>query len=98
MPRKRPIINRETMIARIKLAKLIDKVQAHAMGEVSMTATELRAAEMLINKHLPNVQSVESVVDQKQTFVVETPPERATTDEWEKAAEVAMRELEKAKK
>lgn len=43
----------------IQTAQLINRVYAHATGQVEMTPTQLRAAEILLKKTLPDLQSIE---------------------------------------
>lgn len=38
---------------------LINRLQDHALGKVEMSATQVRAAEALIRKSLPDLKSVE---------------------------------------
>lgn len=47
---------------REKIAKsgILKRVMDHAMGLVKMTSTELKAAEICLNKVLPNVTAIES--------------------------------------
>jgi hypothetical protein len=42
---------------------LIKRVYGHAIGEVEMTQTQLRAAEILLKKTLPDLQSIEHTGD-----------------------------------
>jgi len=41
----------------IKTSMLINRLTDHALGEVEMTATQVRSAEILLNKTLPNLKS-----------------------------------------
>ena len=41
----------------IKSSLLIKKVQDHVLGDEEMTQTQLRAAEILLNKTLPNLKA-----------------------------------------
>jgi hypothetical protein len=55
----------------IKTTQLLKRVQMYALNEpdpqsgrpVEMTATQVRAAELLLNKVLPNLQAVEGSMD-----------------------------------
>jgi hypothetical protein len=46
------------MRERIDCNSLIKRLQKHASGEIEMSATQLRAAEILIKKVLPDLSSV----------------------------------------
>ena len=42
----------------IKVDKLLERLERHALGEDDMSATELRAAEILLKKSLPDLQTL----------------------------------------
>jgi len=44
---------------RIKAGEIIERMQRCALGEIEMTATQIRAAETLLRKALPDLSSVE---------------------------------------
>lgn len=43
---------------RIKLTMIINKLHDHIEGKIDMSATQMRAAEILLRKTLPDLQSV----------------------------------------
>ena len=43
---------------RIQTGVLIDRLENHAVGNIEMTQTQLKAAEILLKKALPDLQSV----------------------------------------
>jgi hypothetical protein len=45
--------------AKIQTSQLINRLFSHANGEVEMSSTQVRAAEVLLKKTLPDLQSVE---------------------------------------
>jgi len=45
--------------AKIQTSQLINRLLSHANGEVEMTSTQVRAAEILLKKTLPDLSSVE---------------------------------------
>lgn len=47
----------------IKTSMLIKRVYGHAIGEVEMSPTQLRAAEILLKKTLPDLQSIDHTGD-----------------------------------
>ena len=57
----RPIGSRaaELTRARIQATKLVDRLQKCAMGEVEMSPAQLKSAEILLKKSLPDLSSVE---------------------------------------
>lgn len=55
MARRLNARNDEETRARIQASQLINRLQRHVDGEVEMTQTQIRAAEILLNKSLPNL-------------------------------------------
>ena len=51
----RPAAFHERVRERIKVAKILTRVQACALGQVEMTSTEFQAAKLLINKTIPDL-------------------------------------------
>lgn len=45
---------------RIRASKILTRLQKHALGEAEMKGTEIRAAEILLKKVLPDMSFVES--------------------------------------
>jgi len=48
---------------KIQAAQLINRLTSHANGEVEMTATQVRAIEILLRKILPDLSDVKMEVD-----------------------------------
>jgi len=44
---------------RIKASKIIERLQDHVQGEAEMSATQIRAAEILLRKVVPDLSSTE---------------------------------------
>ena len=59
MPRAAGYRHTEATRKRIQASQLINRLHEHALGNVEMTATQVNAAKALINKVLPDLQSVE---------------------------------------
>ena len=47
---------------RIRTGVIIDRLQKHALGEVEMTASQVRAAELLLKRTWPERQAVAMTV------------------------------------
>ena len=58
---------------RIKAGELLERMQRHALGEVEMKASEIRAAEVLLKKALPDLSSMEMQVSQDTVHAEELP-------------------------
>jgi len=55
-----PLIRRTDEIrAKIQASQLINRLDGHAMGKLELTATQVRAAEILLKKSVPDLMSVE---------------------------------------
>lgn len=59
--RKRPLSEPklEEMRRRIQATKIIEKLQGHVMGTEDMSATQIRAAETLLRKSMPDLSSID---------------------------------------
>lgn len=59
--RKRPLSEPklEEMRRRIQATKIIEKMQAHVFGTEEMSATQIRAAEALLRKSMPDLSSID---------------------------------------
>jgi hypothetical protein len=53
----------ENTRSKIQGAALINRLHAIAMGDVEASAAQVNAAKTLLNKILPDLQSIESTVD-----------------------------------
>lgn len=74
----------ERFRARVKATLLAKRLQDHALGFVEMTATQIRAAEILLRKAVPDLASVEhsgEVVN--TTYVVYALPEAESASQWQ---------------
>jgi hypothetical protein len=49
--------------ARIQASVLIGLLESHAMGETELSASRIRAIELLLKKSIPDLQSVEITGD-----------------------------------
>lgn len=49
--------------ARIQTSQLVNRLTDHALGKTEMTATQVRAVEILLKKSIPDLQSVELTGD-----------------------------------
>ena len=56
-----PLTKRQTTghIDSIKTSKLLNAVQAHALDGAEMQPSQLQAAEMLLKRTIPSLQSIE---------------------------------------
>jgi hypothetical protein len=81
--RKPSEFHSEVTRERIRATLLVERLQAHAMGELELTATQIRAAEILLRKCVPDLQQTDLNVLSTRRYVVEVPPQ-LSEEEWEK--------------
>jgi len=67
---------------RIQVGVICDKLAKHIAGKCKMTATQVRAAEILLRKAVPDMASVEHSGEVTQHYVAEIPAPAATAEEW----------------
>jgi hypothetical protein len=79
--RIRKVWHDETIRQKIRVGLLSKRLQDHADGKVDMSATQVRAAEILLRKVLPDLASVEHSGNVEQTYVVSMPA-NVTAAEW----------------
>lgn len=49
--------------AKIQTSQLINRLESHALGTLDLSATQIKAIEVLIKKTLPDLQSIELTGD-----------------------------------
>lgn len=86
MARPKGIWTPELVRQRIQTTKLVQRLEKHAHGEVEMTQTQVRAAEILLSKTLPSLTSTDLNLDgQLGTYDVSDKP--LTPEQWAAQAE-----------
>lgn len=80
--RIRKIRHDEDTRTRIKVGNIINRLQKHVDGDIEMSATQLRAAEILLRKTLPDLTSVEHSGEVTTSYVMQMPPVAESTEEW----------------
>ena len=83
--RVRKIRHDEDTRLRIKVGNIITRLQKHVDGEVDMSSTQLKAAEILLRKTLPDLTSVEHSGEVTTTYVMQMPSVAEDTEAWLKA-------------
>lgn len=79
--RKRRITQTEATRAKIQASQLINRLYKCAMGEVEMDPQQVSAATKLLNKVLPDLQSVEANVSNTHHVVKAEP---MSLEDWER--------------
>jgi hypothetical protein len=65
---------------KIQAAMLINRLNDHAAGRNEMTATQVRAAEILLKKVLPDLAAVEHNGETQVKYVISAEP--MTPEQW----------------
>jgi hypothetical protein len=79
--KRREALREEHAVAvreRIQTTQLVERLQKFALGDknVKMTAAQIKATEMLLDKSVPNLASIKHEVDSKSvTFLISTEAE-----------------------
>jgi len=78
--RVRKIRHDEETRAKIQAAQIINRLQGCVMGTIELTQNQIRAAEILLRKTLPDLQSVEITSGAELIPTVSRTP--LTDEEW----------------
>lgn len=82
--RIRKIRHDEETRAKIKASQLVNRLTEHVLGGIEMTSTQVRAAEVLLRKVLPDLASVEHSGEISNPSVVRAPAVAPNAEEWQR--------------
>lgn len=68
---------------RIQVGTIIDKLHKHLNGDNQMSQTQLKAAEILLRKSLPDLSNTQITGELTHSYVMALPQAIATTTEWQ---------------
>jgi hypothetical protein len=71
----------EACRAKIKTTQIINRLQAHLEGKLELSATQVRCAEIMLNKSLANLTATELTGD-VASFVMRLPEPAVDTETW----------------
>jgi hypothetical protein len=70
--------------AKIKTSQLVNRLYAHAVGEVQLEPTQVKAIEILLRKTMPDLSAIDATLSGEVTnYVLSDKP--MSDDEWETA-------------
>ena len=75
----------EAARARIQTTQILKRLISHAMGEIELSSTQVRAAEILLRKTIPDLSAVEYTGEVVHSYVARTPEPTADAEEWASA-------------
>jgi hypothetical protein len=78
----------EACRAKIKTTQIINRLQAHLEGKLELSATQVRCAEIMLNKSLANLTATE-ITGEAASFVMRLPEPAVNTETWERTNSVA---------
>src|SRR5262245_26351572 len=84
----------EATRAKIRAAYLIRRLQDHVKGKISLTPTQVRSAEILLRKIVPDLTQTSVVGEMMHKYVAEVPP-LLTKDAWLEKYRVTKQEQPK---
>jgi hypothetical protein len=68
---------------RIRSSMLINRLINHALGECDMSNTQVRAAEVLLRKALPDLSSAEIKQETTHRYVARIPEKAVSPEKWQ---------------
>lgn len=68
---------------RIQASMLVNRLSDHAEGKIEMSATQIKAAEILLRKVAPDLASVEHSGEVETSYVARTPQASPDMDAWQ---------------
>lgn len=81
--RKTKIRHDDETRAKIKASQLLNRLQDHVLGGCEMTSTQVRAAEIVLRKVLPDLSQADNTTEVTHRYVARLPEKSPTTDEWQ---------------
>ena len=68
---------------RIKTSMILNRLQDHTLGKCDLSNTQVRAAEILLRKTMPDLSQVESNSTVEHRYVARVPEKAATVEQWQ---------------
>lgn len=75
---------------RIRASMLEKRLISHALGEIELSATQIRAIEILFRKVLPDLAQVEHSGEFTHNYVARLPQPVSDVNEWKKQTEATL--------
>lgn len=73
----------DTVRNKIQASLLVNRLHAHAMGEIELSPTQVNSIKILIGKVLPDLQATTIQGEVDHRFVARMPQQTDTADEWQ---------------
>ncbi len=82
--RTRKLLHDDETRARIQVSQIINRLQNHILGKLELSPTQVRSAEILLKKRIPDLSSTENKTEVTHRYVADVPAVAATVDEWQR--------------
>lgn len=70
--------------AKIQASQLVNRLQNHVFGKCELTPTQVRCAEILLRKSIPDLSSTENKTEVVHRYVARMPAPVKDMGEWQK--------------
>lgn len=74
----------EAWRAGVRVGLIRNRLQKHFLGEIELSPTQLKAAEILLNRTVPTIASFEHTGEVTQRFVADLPEVSPSVEAWSK--------------
>lgn len=69
--------------AKIQASQLVNRLQDHVFGKVELSPTQVRSAEILLRKSIPDLSSTENKTEVVHRYVARLPNKAADPETWQ---------------
>jgi hypothetical protein len=69
--------------AKIKTSQIVNRLTAHVMGEVELTASQVSAGLGLLRKTIPDLSQAENKTEVTHRYVARVPDKATTAETWQ---------------
>jgi len=81
--RTRKIRHDDETRAKIQASQLINRLRDHVLGKIELSPTQVRSAEVLLRKVLPDLAAVDVSGDIEHHFIARLPEPVDSVEAWE---------------
>jgi len=67
---------------RIQVGMIVDRLHRHLEGTLELSPTQIKAAELLLRKTVPDLSAMQVTSESVHRFVMEIPSLQAKPDSW----------------
>ena len=82
--RTRKIRHDDETRAKIQASQLVNRLQDHVLGKIELSPTQVRSAEILLKKTIPDLSSSENKTEVVHRYVARLPQKAPDAQAWQK--------------